>query len=255
MIIDVNTWIGHWPFRPLRNRTAEQLLLQMDKYDIDKALVSSINAMFYKNAHAGNEELHRSTKNFRDRLIPFATINPAYPGWLDDLHESFESFGFKGLRLQPEYHRYDLGSSESMALIDATGQMGLPVQLPMRIADRRQRHPWDLADDLRPDKLAETFSRFPRIKWMVLNGIGIQPRHIPEECSVIVEFSRMTCVLQQNVQELMRNGSSRMLAFGSGMPFKAAGPSILKLKILDEPTHIKDCIAWRNAAEMVGIQN
>jgi predicted TIM-barrel fold metal-dependent hydrolase len=255
LIIDVNTWIGHWPFRPLRYRTAEHLLKQMDKHGIDKAIVSSIDAMFYKNAHAGNEELHKETKGFRDRLIPFATLNPCYPGWSEDLRICLDEFNFKGMRLHPNYHRYELAGSEATDLIDATNDIGWSIQLPMRVADRRQRHPWDLADDLNPNDLAQTFKKYPQTRWMILNGNGIQARHIPEGCNVIIEFSRLTCVLQKNVQELTRNSGGGSLAFGTGMPFKAAGPSIVKLNILDEPSQMKDRIAWRNAAEMVGMPN
>ena len=57
MIIDVNAYLGHWPFRQLRHNTVKGLLNLMDRNGIDKAMVSSINAIFYKNCHAGNEEL------------------------------------------------------------------------------------------------------------------------------------------------------------------------------------------------------
>ena len=104
MIIDVNAYLGHWPFRQLRHNTASGLLKLMDKNGIDKAIVSSINAIFYKNCHSGNEELAAETKAHRDRLIPFATLNPEYPGWEDDLKHCHEDFGMTGLRLLPHYH-------------------------------------------------------------------------------------------------------------------------------------------------------
>ncbi len=40
----------------------------------------------------------------RDRLIPFAVINPTYAGWEDDLKTCHEGLGMRGLRLYPGWH-------------------------------------------------------------------------------------------------------------------------------------------------------
>ena len=36
MLIDINTWVGHWPFRQLRGADASGLLKRMDKKGIDR---------------------------------------------------------------------------------------------------------------------------------------------------------------------------------------------------------------------------
>jgi predicted TIM-barrel fold metal-dependent hydrolase len=255
LIIDINAWLGHWPFRPLRHKSARQLLREMDKHGIDKAVVSSINGMFYKNAHASNEELHKEVKSYPDRLIPFATLNPEYPGWQTDLQMCREKYRFQGIRLHPAYHRYNLEGPEATELIIAATEFGWPIQLPMRVADRRQRHPWDQAEDLKSGQLVTVFKRHPGTHWIILNGAGIQARHIPAESAVLVEFSRMTCVLQNDVRKFIKQAGPRSLAFGTGMPFKAAGPSVLKLNLLRENVQDHERIAWKNAAEMLGLPN
>ena len=57
MIIDINAYLGHFAFRQLRYRTADSLMGLMDRKLVDKAVVSSANAITYRNAEAGNEEL------------------------------------------------------------------------------------------------------------------------------------------------------------------------------------------------------
>ena len=57
MIIDADTWIGHWPFRSLPKRSAGDLLEQMDRLDITKALVGNLNGLLYKDVHESNHEL------------------------------------------------------------------------------------------------------------------------------------------------------------------------------------------------------
>ena len=79
MIIDVNAYLGPFAFRRLRNNTAASLLKLMDAKAIDRAVVSSATAITYRNAQSGNEELAEQVKPYRDRLIPFAVINPDTP--------------------------------------------------------------------------------------------------------------------------------------------------------------------------------
>ena len=111
MLIDINTYIGHWPFRPLRGNTLESLLKRMDGFGVDKSIVGNINGIFYKDCHNSNEELYESMNKDRDfwnRFIPFATMNPMLPWWRDSLEICHNEFGMKGIRLYPVYHEYDI---------------------------------------------------------------------------------------------------------------------------------------------------
>ena len=85
MIIDVHCHLGHWPFRPLRHNTAAGLVERMDRFGIDRAVVASANAIFYRDAQAGNEELAQNAAAFGERFILLATVNPKYAGWERDL--------------------------------------------------------------------------------------------------------------------------------------------------------------------------
>jgi len=254
LLIDVNTYIGHWPFRQLRHSTARALVRRMDQRGIDRAVVASIHGIFYKNVHPANEELARDTRRYRDRLIPFATLNPTYPGWEEDLRRCAEDLDLCGIRLYPQYHGYRLSDPEGLELIDAVTELGWAVQVPMRVVDRRQRHPWDLAEDLAPAAFEEVFALRPRTRWMVLNGLGLDGKRLPAPARFLVEISRLTSVLQRNIPDLLETAGPEHLAFGTGMPFKVPEPALLKLEILDAPKRVKERIAWRNAAEMLGLK-
>ena len=106
MIIDAHAWIGHWPFRPLPHRGVADLLRQMDRCGIAKALVGSLHGLFYQDCHEANRELQKETRRHRDRLMPCAIINPRYPGWREDLAECREKFGMRCVRIVPQYHAY-----------------------------------------------------------------------------------------------------------------------------------------------------
>ena len=255
MIIDVNAYVGHWPFRQLRHNTVQGLLRRMDAHGIDRAVVSSINGIFYKNPHASNEELDRQTRRHRDRLVPFATLKPNYPGWEEDLRRCAEDMGFRGIRLYPQYHGYALTDSDSLDLIDAVTEKAWPVQVPMRVVDRRQRHEWDLARDLEPEEFEAAISARPQTGWMVLEGLGLDELRLPAEARYLMELSRMTSVLQRTVQAMMTSAGSQRVAFGTGMPFKEPRPAMLKLEHLDVSEADRERVAWRNAAEMIGLED
>src|SRR5688572_19530819 len=108
MIIDVNACVGHYPFRQLRFNTAEKLIGLMDRNGIDRAVVSSLHAVFYRDAHRGNEELIEQIAPYGSRLIPIGTVNPKYVGWERDLAELVEQRKMKAITLVPEHHGYSL---------------------------------------------------------------------------------------------------------------------------------------------------
>ena len=122
MLLDANGWLGHYPFRAVTDPTPDGLLRRMDRCGIERAVVSSLHCVFYTDAHRGNEELARWVHRHRDRLVPCATLNPAFPGWERDLRECCESWNMRGLRLFPSHHRYALTSAPCRELVQAASE-------------------------------------------------------------------------------------------------------------------------------------
>jgi predicted TIM-barrel fold metal-dependent hydrolase len=172
MIIDVNAYLGHFAFRRLRYNTAALLLSLMDAKRIDKAVVSSASAITYRNAQAGNEEVAEEVRGHRERLIPFAVINPSYAGWQDDLKICHEEFGMTGLRLYPKWHNYELSSPCCRELVKTATERGMAISIPIRVEDNRQRS-WLLnVSDVPLEEIVELVKAHPKARFILLNGIG-----------------------------------------------------------------------------------
>ena len=139
-IVDANAYVGNWPFRRL-DASPEALVDRMDEKGVDRAVVSSMDALFYRNCHEANRELRADIEGHEDRLIPFATINPTYSAWRKDLHEAIEEWGMEGVRLFPCYHDYDLDRPEVAELMDECAALDVPVMFVAVVEDQRQRHP------------------------------------------------------------------------------------------------------------------
>jgi len=123
----------------------------------------------------------------------------------------------------------------ALELIDAAGELGWVVQVPMRLEDRRQRHPFDLAEDLTPAAIEAILAQRPMIRWMILDGIGLDGSRLPAEARYLVEISRMTSVLHRSIPAFLQTAGHQHLAFGTGMPLKVPEPAFLKLEVLDAP--------------------
>src|SRR5262249_31361894 len=165
MIIDVNAYLGHFAFRRLRHNTADSLLKLMDARKIDRAVVSSASAITYRNVQSGNEEIDGEVKAHRDRLIPFAVINPTYAGWEDDLKTCHEGFGMRGLRLYPGWHNYRLSDSRCLDLVRAVAARGLVVSIPIRVEDHRQRSWLVVVPDVSLDDVAALVRACPEARF------------------------------------------------------------------------------------------
>lgn len=258
MLIDMNAYLGHWPFRRLRHNTAPQLVSLMDEKGIDLACVSSASAIFYKNSQAGNEELVEQIEPFRDRLIPFAVINPTYADWEHDLTVCAEQYGARGVRLYPHYHNYQLGDAHCRALVEAATALGLVISLPIRQIDQRQRHWLIEIPDLELGDIATLVEAHPEARFVLLEGSGYTASALGQAgnelpANYLIEISRLTAVITAEIRVLMDNIGPERLVFGTGMPFKYVDPALVKLEVLEATEEEKDLIRCDNARRLLGI--
>ena len=82
MLFDINTAIGHWPFRKLPDNDASSLRQLLESHKITMAAVANINGIFYKNTQDANLELAVELAPHRDFFIGVATLNPVYAAFL-----------------------------------------------------------------------------------------------------------------------------------------------------------------------------
>ncbi len=256
MIFDTNAYLGHFAFRRLRHNTADALLRLMDEKGIDRAMVSSASAVTYRNAQSGNEELAEATQAHRDRLIPFAVINPFYAGWEDDLAICHERFGMKGLRLYPKWHNYGPADECCLDLVGRATERGMPISIPLRVEDYRQRS-WvvDVPDVPVAEVVALVKAR-PESRFLLLNGagytrspLGKPDGGLPE--NYWIEISRLSAVLGNEIGQLIANLGPDRVVFGSGMPFKYPDPALVKVEVLDASPQVKEQIRSTNAARLL----
>lgn len=133
--IDVNCFLGHWPFRKIRRGTFADLQAVHAANAIAFGFVSSLDSIFYNDPFEGDEDLHETLKGSSYRQI--LSVNPELPGWQADISRGVRFFGSCGVRIYPAYHGYDLNSRPVDALCLLLEKMRLPLVLTIRLEDER----------------------------------------------------------------------------------------------------------------------
>ena len=257
MIIDVNTFLGHYPFRRVRHTTAAEMIEHLDANGIDAALVSSLHAVFYRDAQRGNEELLEGVSQFPNRLFPVGTVNPAYIGWERDLTWLVEKGRVRAIGLMPEHHGYRLTDERGTAALKEIAETKLPVVLTQRLEDRRQRHHWDVAEDLEAGQLLESARAHPALKFILLNWLGLSgdkllAAGLKGRC--LIDLARLAVVGNQEVPKLVEALGVEAIAFGSHMPFDYVAPALVKLSNIRElMPDAFERVAWKNADGFLGL--
>lgn len=158
MIIDVNVFIGSYPFRNLLYSHPEKLIALMDQCAIRKALVGNFEGVFYRESHTANELLMEQILLHKNRLIPCATLNPAFPRAIEDL-ETCAQTGFAGIRLFPGYHNYALGAPAVNGFFDRARELEMPLFIYSKLVDQRFRHWLDHVLPLDIEQIVDLLNR------------------------------------------------------------------------------------------------
>ena len=269
MLIDIHAYIGHWPFRQLRGNTCAALLERMDRLGVTHSCVSNINGILYKNTQSANEELHdelRSSTAFRDRLIPFAVINPSYPGWKYDIEVCHESMGMKGIRLYPLYHDYEITDTRCFELIKEARDRNMPVAFSLRMVDLRQRSWMDVERELGLNDIANVIKEVPDASYMVLDtriregadATTEESTRILRKANLVFDTVRASGVpvIGPNgagLQDLIDTFGREKLAFGTETPFCDYVTPFLRVEVYPGDMATKELIWHGNARRILGM--
>jgi len=154
MLIDINAYVGHWPFRNLTHNTLNGLDELAQQYDVTHMIVSNINGFFYKDANTANLELLEELKAYKGKtqFLPMAIVNPTYPAWEKDARDMIAA-GFAGFELAPIYHGYSLApeflydsyypAHRALEVLELAEELDVPVRICSSIENYRGRSKLD----------------------------------------------------------------------------------------------------------------
>ena len=189
MFIDINTYVGHWPFHKLSYNTLEGLDTLAQEYDVTHMVVSNLNALHYKDANEANYELLEELKSYngKTQFIPLAFVNPTYPGWERNARKMIE-LGFCGFELAPLYHRYSLAPEmlydmynpvhRAGKVMELAEELGVPVRICASFENFRGRSDLDTPDVLKGDDYFALASKYRNVPIL---ATSISPANLGEK--------------------------------------------------------------------------
>ncbi|MBC8089177.1 MAG: hypothetical protein H7Z40_18080 [Phycisphaerae bacterium] len=145
--VDVNCWIGGYPFREVPHPDPDVLVKVLAREGIGSAWVGHLPGAFHRDPSASNRALYQALAPHAGILLPAPIIRPDWPGWRVELATAKNS-GAAAVRAYPMQWGYGPGSPSLAELAYACGESGLILQLTVRFEDLRQRHHMDSAGDL-----------------------------------------------------------------------------------------------------------
>jgi hypothetical protein len=230
MIVDINAFVGQWPYWPVRATAPAEVVAELAEWKIDRAVVCSTRSVFV-NWEDGNRETEAAVRDHPQSLLAFACLGSRelshkLPSGDFDFAD-YRRRGFRGVRLYPQYHTYHpLFEPAVDQICEDARTRQWPVLLPLRIV---MNWAMPVLDPVVMEKLIE---RHPKTVW-ILSGINYL-YELQLAISLMRRFETVhletSCVMGfEAVAKLVRQCGEERILFGSGAPIQHGGANLAKI--------------------------
>lgn len=253
MRIDVNAFLGAYPYRAVPGTSAEGLLQAMDRAGIDEAWVSYLPGLFWRQPMAANPWLYDAAAR-EPRFKPVPALHPGLAGWDRALGEAVDR-GAPAVRCDPTYYGLDPAGPELRVLAAACGAARIPLLMAVRLEDPRQRHPGDHAGELPAAALRALLRSDEDLRLVITHADRplIEEVHFgstPEEAARIWwDVSWVWGPPEDHLATLVGTIGVDRFLFGTGQPLRIPEASVAKLDLLGLEPEARAAIESRNTRE------
>jgi hypothetical protein len=254
MRIDVNAFVGAYPFRRVPGTSPEALLAAMDRTGLDEAWVTHLPGVFWRDPTEGNAWLVELASRY-PRLRPVPAVHPGLADWPATLRRASDA-GAPAVRADPTFYGIDPAGVSMRALAAACGEAGMPLSLAVRFEDGRQRHPNDHAPELPAAAVRALVRSDPRVRLLVTHADRpfIEEVHFgstPDEASrVWWDICWIWGPPEDHLQALLGTIGAARFVVGTGQPLRIPENAGAKLDLLDCSATDRAAIEGGNAGAL-----
>ncbi len=254
--IDVNTFLGAYPFRDIGEWSTATLIQEMEQFGITESWISWLPGVFWRDPAAGNAHLYLAARE-EPRLRPVPAVHPGMPGW-DEVLGDAVALHAPCIRCDPTFYGLAPHGPEMTSLLAITADQKLPVMMAVRLEDVRQRHPNDQIPDLTPATVRSIIRSHPRTRLVITHADRefIEQVHFgatPDEASRILwDISCIWGPPEDHLELLLRTVGIERFTFGTGTPLRLAETSLAKLDLLQLSVENRLRIEVGNLREFLG---
>jgi uncharacterized protein len=263
MIIDLHGHIGNINQAPFWAADEKCLETYCDEANVDLLCISSSKSLMY-DAQEGNAELDIALNN-SDKLLGYVVVNPIFPESIADLQLLNSNPKFKGVKIHPDYHGFDMASPQVISFLD-----GVAEQVDLMLFHVSCMPGTGFADAMR---VAQFAARHPETNFILAHMAGIfQNGHYPyfpnlQGCenvaalgldNVYIDTAHYLMYVYPGVMaKMVELVGADHIVFGTDVPLQ--GPMQMRFAIeiieaLDIPQVDKEKILYANAQKILRLK-
>jgi predicted TIM-barrel fold metal-dependent hydrolase len=238
-MIDVNCFVGAYPFRELPHPDPAVLVRVLEREGLERAWVAHLPTAFHRDVTAGNEALFAALEAHRAALDPVPAIRPDWPHWERAL-AAVHGRGARAIRAYPMQWGMGPHDARMAKLAGACGEMGVPLILTTRFEDVRQRSALDVAGDLTAAHI-RAIARADGRAQVIVTSAGralIEESHwglTPDERSRLQwDISWIWGPPEDDLAHLLRTVGADRFVFGSAWPLRLVQSPMANLALLPD---------------------
>jgi len=244
MLIDTNCFLGPWPFLPVPDRNGHELTAHLQRYGVNRALVSHLGAAFLPEPMSANRQLWQMTRGIR-ALEPVPIINPALASWRAQLEECERHQPLHAVRLMPAFHNYGPAHPRLQLCMAELARAEIKVVLQVRVEDERNRYFGLKVVGLAEADIDEFLRRFAR-QTVLCVGLyhGEIVRLAAQHANFLADISFAESLT--TLDTLRKKLPARRLVFGSGCPILSVPAQTAKILLTGLSAREREQIAAGN---------
>ena len=248
MFIDVNTYIGHWPFREVVHNTLDGLDKLAQDNGITHMVVANIEGFFYKDVHQANLSLLKQLKDYRGKtqFLPLAIVNPTYPEWERDAREMIDA-GFMGFEIAPFYHFYSFQAvlpyddyvtvHYAKQVLDLAEELDVPVRVCCSVENFRARSNYERYDNPTGADINALMAANPNTHLFItsFNPVAADPALLKNRPNTYFELTAFTAgaLMTAVADNAAKSVAPSQLCYGSLAPFQYMEPTLITLEYVE----------------------
>jgi predicted TIM-barrel fold metal-dependent hydrolase len=244
VIVDCNVSLGRWPFAKPTVETGQQLDAHLRRHGIDRALVSSADAVLAPEPEECNERLRAALGGFPS-LIPVPVLNPR----VASAASIMETAGLRALKLIPNYHGYSLADPRALDVCREAARRAVPVMVQMRMEDERGHYEFLKMPGVTTDEITALAAAVPGLSVIALCPYFAEAVVLAKVPGVFVEISFTE--LPDTLAQLCAAVPASAILFGSHSPLYYTGAAVAKLASAEIGEKERQDIASGNALRIL----
>lgn len=233
----------HIHISKMRKKPVQEIISLMDEYGINQAVVFPGNEI-----EPDNRWMVNMIRNHRDRMIPFAWLNPLTGNKaVEELKYLVEKEGFRGVKFHPLFHSF----FPNRPLVDSIAKQAIEYDIPILVHCGHAPYstPW---------QVGEFAEMYPKLT-VILDHMGLQVGWVDDAISVAernpnIILGTTANVFHEKIRMAVEKIGEDRVIYGSDAPTIHPLPEIERVKVAGLSPNVLEKVMGLNARRILKLK-